>query len=85
MSPGDAWNRSTPTSANRWMPVDVIRSPQFMASFSKTRFGRVPTSFGASGLRTSYTLIESMLETTNSGLVLRKHPEMPAEPGSVLT
>ena len=67
--------------AKRLTPFAVRRSPQFIASFSKTTLGRVPTRRGSSGLRTLKTRTLSTPLVTNSGALFMKQPEMPAVPG----
>ena len=77
MSSGEAWTRSTPIRAKRRVPWEVIRSPQFIASFSNWALGSTPVSFGWAPSRTSYTRSESSPDVTNTGALRRKQPEMP--------
>ena len=72
-------------SAKRLTPFSVRRSPQFIASFSKTALGSVPTRRGASGSRTFQTCTLSTPLVTKSGAVFMKQPEMPAVPGGMVS
>ena len=82
MSSSEACTRSTPIRTKRRTPFLVRRSPQFIASFSKSRFGSMPTRRGLAGSATLKTRIESSPLVTKSGAVCRKQPEMPTWLGS---
>ena len=68
-------------SAKRLVPAAVRRSPQFIASFSNSRLGSVPTELRLAGLPTFHTWRLSMPLVTKIGAVFMKQPEMPAGRG----